>query len=83
MSDPPGIQFVESSPEAVALKLFLIIDAVEANKTRQQIFDLYSECLRVVQSRPPPKEKMLRNLANALPLPLPQFDEPGFPGHGP
>jgi hypothetical protein len=75
------MHFGENSPEAVALKLLLVIDAVEANKTRQQILDLYSECLRVVQNRPPPKEKLLRNLANALPLP--RFDEPGFPGHGP
>jgi hypothetical protein len=81
MSDAPVIHFGENSPEAVALKLFLMIDTAEANKTRQQILDLYSECLRVVHNRRPPQEKMLRNPASALPPP--RFDEPGFPGHGP
>jgi hypothetical protein len=81
MSDPPVIHFGENSSEAIAFKLFQIIDEIEANKTREEILDLYSECLRAVQNRLASKEKTIRNFANYFPIP--QFDEANFLRHGP
>ena len=52
MSDAPVIYFGESSPEAVAFKLYDKVELAESHpkRTRQQILALYSECLLAVRN---------------------------------
>jgi hypothetical protein len=50
MAETAVVHIGENSPEEVALKLMYVIDTAEKHptRTRQQILDLYAECLRAV-----------------------------------
>jgi hypothetical protein len=52
MTDAPVIHLGENSPEQVALKLYDKIEIAERNPPRKkdQILDLYAECLLAVRN---------------------------------
>jgi hypothetical protein len=49
MADKPEVHIGENSPEHVAFKLFLQINATEGKRDRAEVLDLYAECLDAVR----------------------------------